>query len=577
VLDTIDEFDGLERLIVIAIGLDSRIDDSTATLDTRSRLYRAITRAHMMVLVVNETVRGGWLDFLEKVDFEDTFDAEVERQRASNEATRIVARNPEIRKQIESAAAANGVHLGEEVRAAMQTLVVKSVEGGTSVVVESETRQHVQRYAEQLEAIKMALDDLGFSGAQIGKQAADQMAADVALSALRGAAVSDAVQQAAEESKRRKQEAEDAERSARARKQLHDRIALGSELNSHIVEKLESIAFVNVSAGTGVEAAAVEVLQLWFETKVLVASLLKEEARKQKVPADDVMGLRDELTLAVLQQADHQSAEKTVQAAVRAERDVQRQQQIWAALEARGSLERKAKDVIARDVGAAVTSGSVPIDAAIDEALVLWKRINEVLESGAAKQGLSFEDGKKVALAARVLKVRARAGWVLQDVVREELEKLGRLNQLQLSAQSGQSEVLKQPKQPKQPKQSVWDTSVTFDDSSALESSTFMPVAFTEQVAQTDPAPCEDPEKSLPSTQRLPSPQGDYQPKPRTPGGPWTVRIAAASDSPLRPVILRRRLTGGRFPFPGVPYGARSPRAKAEATAVSTNSARVTL
>jgi len=559
VLDTIDEFDGLERLIVIAIGLDSRIDDSTATLDTRSRLYRAITRAHMMVLVVNETVRGGWLDFLEKVDFEDTFDAEVERQRASNEATRIVARNPEIRKQIESAAAANGVHLGEEVRAAMQTLVVKSVEGGTSVVVESETRQHVQRYAEQLEAIKMALDDLGFSGAQIGKQAADQMAADVALSALRGAAVSDAVQQAAEESKRRKQEAEDAERSARARKQLHDRIALGSELNSHIVEKLESIAFVNVSAGTGVEAAAVEVLQLWFETKVLVASLLKEEARKQKVPADDVMGLRDELTLAVLQQADHQSAEKTVQAAVRAERDVQRQQQIWAALEARGSLERKAKDVIARDVGAAVTSGSVPIDAAIDEALVLWKRINEVLESGAAKQGLSFEDGKKVALAARVLKVRARAGWVLQDVVQEELEKLGRSNQ------------------PKQQKQSVWDTSVTFDDSSALESSTFMPVAFTEQVAQTDPAPCEDPEKSLPSTQRLPSPQGDYQPKPRTPGGPWTVRIAAASDSPLRPVILRRRLTGGRFPFPGVPYGARSPRAKAEATAVSTNSARVTL
>ena len=167
-----------------------------------------------------------------------------------------------------------------------------------------------------------------------------------------------------------------------------------------------------------------------------------------------------------------------MQAAVHAERDVQRQQQIWAALEARGSLERKAKDVIARDVGAAVTSGSVPIDAAIDEALVLWKRINEVLESGAAKLGLSFEDGEKVALAARVLKSRARAGWVLQDVVREELEKLGRSNQLQLSAQSGQSEV---------PKQSVWDTSVTFADSSALESSTFMPVAFAEQVAQTDP------------------------------------------------------------------------------------------
>ena len=70
------QFDGLERLIVVAIGLDAKIDHSEGTLETRSRLYRALTRAHMMALVVNEKLRGGWLEFLGSVRLkEDRFDA----------------------------------------------------------------------------------------------------------------------------------------------------------------------------------------------------------------------------------------------------------------------------------------------------------------------------------------------------------------------------------------------------------------------------------------------------------------------------------------------------------------------
>ncbi len=139
VLDTIDQMDGLERLVVIAVGLDSVIGDdddavvapgsallkpsttakmpphggaasaaaatsggvggavagggsgggggggaaaaagvggapgggsavesdagsttSTANMQTRSRLYRGLTRAHLLVVVVNELVKGGW-------------------------------------------------------------------------------------------------------------------------------------------------------------------------------------------------------------------------------------------------------------------------------------------------------------------------------------------------------------------------------------------------------------------------------------------------------------------------------------------------------------------------------------
>ena len=71
VLDTVEQFDGLERLIVIAIGLDAPIvEGSDTTLETRSRLYRALTRAHMMALVVNEKLRDGWLEFLGHVKFD---------------------------------------------------------------------------------------------------------------------------------------------------------------------------------------------------------------------------------------------------------------------------------------------------------------------------------------------------------------------------------------------------------------------------------------------------------------------------------------------------------------------------
>ena len=61
VLDGIAAFDGLERLIVLAIGLDAAIkqSSSSSTLETRSRLYRALTRAHMLAVVVNEFLPGG--------------------------------------------------------------------------------------------------------------------------------------------------------------------------------------------------------------------------------------------------------------------------------------------------------------------------------------------------------------------------------------------------------------------------------------------------------------------------------------------------------------------------------------
>jgi hypothetical protein len=77
-LDTVDNFNGIERLIVIAVGLDTPIDQKASY--TRSQLYRAITRAQMMVLVVNEVVRGGWLEFLARVEFDDKKEFDIKQE-----------------------------------------------------------------------------------------------------------------------------------------------------------------------------------------------------------------------------------------------------------------------------------------------------------------------------------------------------------------------------------------------------------------------------------------------------------------------------------------------------------------
>jgi hypothetical protein len=55
VLDKMDAFDGLERLIMICVGLDAVLDRKT--LQTRSQLYRATTRANVGSLASNRACR----------------------------------------------------------------------------------------------------------------------------------------------------------------------------------------------------------------------------------------------------------------------------------------------------------------------------------------------------------------------------------------------------------------------------------------------------------------------------------------------------------------------------------------
>eukprot|EP00438_Fugacium_kawagutii_P015121 Skav214612 [mRNA] locus=scaffold57:1027803:1034922:- [translate_table: standard] len=63
ILDSDQSAKGLEMLFVVCIGLDSRIEGHGDNV-TRARLYHALTRAQLQALVVDNVVRGGWLEYL---------------------------------------------------------------------------------------------------------------------------------------------------------------------------------------------------------------------------------------------------------------------------------------------------------------------------------------------------------------------------------------------------------------------------------------------------------------------------------------------------------------------------------
>lgn len=87
VFDTLEAFDGMERLFVLAVGLDS-----VRTIDGCCNMYRAITRAHMFVCVVQEHLKGGWLEFMGTVqrDEQVDFDEAEERRRVSRENLAVI-------------------------------------------------------------------------------------------------------------------------------------------------------------------------------------------------------------------------------------------------------------------------------------------------------------------------------------------------------------------------------------------------------------------------------------------------------------------------------------------------------
>lgn len=67
ILDNIDAFDGMERLIVFLVDFDQECHHRECLSQTQSAIYRGLTRAHMFVVIVQEFISGGQFAFLRDV------------------------------------------------------------------------------------------------------------------------------------------------------------------------------------------------------------------------------------------------------------------------------------------------------------------------------------------------------------------------------------------------------------------------------------------------------------------------------------------------------------------------------
>eukprot|EP01051_Picozoa_sp_SAG22_P011576 SAG22_NODE_1126_length_5474_cov_4.748093_2_plen_1153_part_01 len=132
VLDGIEQMDGLEKLIVVCVGLDAAKNAAESTLETRSMLYRAITRAHMMVLAVNEHLPDGWFSFLTTIRLSEDrkFNAKkaLAAAKVDTEATDrdVAAAVAQRQKREEEVADVLEVHSSGAVITADQLLFLKS-------------------------------------------------------------------------------------------------------------------------------------------------------------------------------------------------------------------------------------------------------------------------------------------------------------------------------------------------------------------------------------------------------------------------------------------------------------------
>ena len=120
-----DNAEGLEQLVVVCVGLDAPIRRHLEDLQTRSRLYRGLTRAQLLAIVVNERVQGGWLEFLGMVTFSESSDEAVAEKESVQRIQKAAAKVHEeaLQTVVESPAEAHGGPAGASaVAGASQTV-----------------------------------------------------------------------------------------------------------------------------------------------------------------------------------------------------------------------------------------------------------------------------------------------------------------------------------------------------------------------------------------------------------------------------------------------------------------------
>jgi hypothetical protein len=108
VVDKVANLDWLERLMVFVVGFDEvpgMASQGKEAMHCRSAIYRAITRAIMYVVIINELLPGGMLEFLGFMELEKgvKLEASKERARIDHTAVRELMQNAQVVEKAQKA------------------------------------------------------------------------------------------------------------------------------------------------------------------------------------------------------------------------------------------------------------------------------------------------------------------------------------------------------------------------------------------------------------------------------------------------------------------------------------------
>lgn len=438
VLDTVEQFDGLERLFVIAVGLDSPIEYNDAALETRSRLYRALTRAQMMVIVVNEKLRGGWLEFLGHVRFNSEFDARAEEKRRTNAAAQITARSLALRDAVKEAAVQRSLSLTPELQKQIVRKAEAAMDDETATV---KIKESLDCYKTQQTAVEEQLQEAMAAHWNLSSSERPQLHPKVMMAVLDGMTVEAAVQ------KVMLHWSDEVARGENDAKKAAAREALKAQARSKAIElkpRVESALLSKVEGADALEKAVSAALAAYQELMADVHRLLQAESTLQDVDQENIV-------LAILGGADRNSAvRKAVEAAVHRE-----QEQEAAAVE-RVRMERISKLVRAAESGlsgpeeaalcttvSTAWDGGADLESSVEQVLADWSELRDCLHGRMETRELTLAAEQQSKLLLQVWAKRA-PGWDLTSLVDKALPRL-------------------------QDEQGVWDTRETWEMTDGVE------------------------------------------------------------------------------------------------------------
>lgn len=318
VYDTVQQVDGLERLIVVGVGLDSTIsseevvgDEGASVLETRSMLYRVVTRAHLMFLVVNEFLRGGWLEFLGSVRLRDdeAFDRVAELRRSEACAVEGVILT-ELTSAVAAAAREGKTHLDERALFAIAADAAKLRERGQSLDAAVAASLHAwQQAAEHVRvAFRLAAAPLGLD---TSADAVRSLECVTTLALHRDeiinlpASALEALKKLCEKLRNSKVEAAlDAAASA-----------VGQKVSPQVVTALRARVLVGSERGERIEEAAEAALMAWLHVESLTGHALRVAMEaKQLEPTQEAE--QTLLTAAAVGAFQGDTPERAVEAAI---------------------------------------------------------------------------------------------------------------------------------------------------------------------------------------------------------------------------------------------------------------------